>query len=112
MAPRQTAKAGARAAIAVALVFGVGHSYQGPRGMLTTGLAGLALGALYLVSGSLPLPMAVHALSDAYSGTVGRAALQAAEGEPYESTGLAARPAESEPGVGGDLTSPPDGPAA
>jgi len=75
--------------LVAALVFGIGHSYQGMRGMVTTGIAGLFLGGLYLLTGSLYLSMAIHALTDLYSGTLGRAALQASEGEPYESTGIA-----------------------
>ena len=72
-----------------ALVFGIGHSYQGLRGMVTTGIAGLVLGGVYLLTGSLYLSMVIHGLTDAYSGTLGRAAMKASEGEPYESTGLA-----------------------
>jgi membrane protease YdiL (CAAX protease family) len=75
--------------LVASLVFGIGHSYQGMRGMVTTGIAGLVLGTLYLLTGSLYLSMAIHTLTDLYSGHVGRAALQASEGEPYESTGLA-----------------------
>ena len=96
---------------AAALLFGIGHSYQGRRGMLTTGLAGLALGMVYLLSGSLYLPMVLHALSDVYSGTIGRAALQAAEGEPYDSTGIAARPPEPA-AAGSSATEPPSGAAS
>ncbi len=75
--------------LVTALVFGIGHSYQGMRGMVTTGIAGLFLGGMYMLTGSLYLSMAIHALTDLYSGYVGRAAMQASEGEPYESTGIA-----------------------
>lgn len=75
--------------VVTAVVFGIGHSYQGMRGVVTTGIAGLFLGSVYLLTGSLYLPMAFHALIDAYSGYVGRAAMKAVEGEPYESTGIA-----------------------
>jgi len=75
--------------LVTALVFGIGHSYQGMRGMVTTGIAGLLLGGMYMLAGSLYLSMAVHTLTDLYSGYVGRAAMQASEGEPYESTGIA-----------------------
>lgn len=47
------------------LAFGLGHLYQGPLGVLRTALAGLMFGLLALLSGSLLLPMALHALVDA-----------------------------------------------
>ncbi|HEY6865756.1 MAG TPA: type II CAAX endopeptidase family protein [Candidatus Eisenbacteria bacterium] len=51
-----------------AIVFGIGHFYQGPRGMVTTALVGAFMAAVYLVSGSLLAPMVIHALMDLYSG--------------------------------------------
>jgi membrane protease YdiL (CAAX protease family) len=75
-----------------AIVFGIGHSYQGPRGVLTTTLAGLVAGGVYLLTGSLYLPMVLHAFMDAWSGYVGRAALRASEGTPVDTTGLAGGP--------------------
>jgi len=72
-----------------AIVFGIGHSYQGRRGILTTGLAGFVAGGVYVLTGSLYLPMAMHAFMDAWSGYVGRAALRATEGTPVDTTGLA-----------------------
>jgi membrane protease YdiL (CAAX protease family) len=75
-----------------AIVFGIGHSYQGRRGVLTTTLAGLVAGGVYLLTGSLYLPMALHAFMDAWSGYVGRAALRAGEGTPVDTTGLAGGP--------------------
>jgi uncharacterized protein len=62
------------AAAATVLLFGIGHSYQGPTGIITTAIAGAVFMGLYLVSGSLYLSMLVHMLMDAYSGTVGRRA--------------------------------------
>lgn len=50
---------------AAAVVFGVAHAYQGFVGMLGTALGGLLLGALYLATGSLWLPMILHVLTDA-----------------------------------------------
>jgi membrane protease YdiL (CAAX protease family) len=55
-------------AAVAALVFGFGHLYQGPRGILTTTLAGVVLTAIYLGSGSLYLGMVAHALGDMHSG--------------------------------------------
>lgn len=42
-----------------ATVFGVSHYYQGPAGMLATGLVGLAFGLLYLQVGRRLLPVIV-----------------------------------------------------
>ena len=36
---------------AVAVLFGYGHSYKGPAGIIDSGMAGLILGAAYLLSG-------------------------------------------------------------
>lgn len=49
---------------AVSAAFGLAHLYQGPAGMLGTGVAGYLLGDLALASGGLLLPMVVHALVD------------------------------------------------
>jgi len=56
------------AAGVAALIFGIGHMYQGWRGMITTGVVGAFLSAVYLVSGSLYAGMIIHALMDAHSG--------------------------------------------
>jgi hypothetical protein len=56
-------------AVTVAVViFGVGHFYQGARGMLLTALVGAFLAAVYLFTGTLFASMAIHALMDLYSG--------------------------------------------
>ncbi len=47
-----------------ALVFGLLHAYQGPVGILATTLVGLAFTAVYVLSGSILLVMALHALFD------------------------------------------------
>ncbi len=44
--------------------FGLGHSYQGAGGMLRTGLAGVAFGVLFVISGSIWLPIVAHAMLD------------------------------------------------
>jgi len=52
-------------AVAVsAAVFGLGHLYQGPCGLLGAGLLGGCLAVLYVGSGSLLLPVCYHALLD------------------------------------------------
>jgi membrane protease YdiL (CAAX protease family) len=64
------------AAALAALVFGVGHVYQGWRGILTTGFVGAFLAAVYLVTGSLYTGMVLHALMDAHSGHLMQAAYE------------------------------------
>jgi membrane protease YdiL (CAAX protease family) len=46
------------------LVFGLAHIYQGWKPAVGTGILGFALAGLYLVSGSLMLPVLVHAAID------------------------------------------------
>jgi membrane protease YdiL (CAAX protease family) len=56
-------------AIAAAVVaFGVGHAYQGVRGVFATGLAGAIAMAVYLLTGSLLAPMLLHAGLDLVNG--------------------------------------------
>ncbi|MFD8534008.1 CPBP family intramembrane glutamic endopeptidase [Streptosporangium canum] len=52
------------AAVGALAVFVAGHLYQGWRGMLVVTLLGATLTSLYLRSGSLLLPIVVHALID------------------------------------------------
>jgi membrane protease YdiL (CAAX protease family) len=47
-----------------AVLFGLAHWYQGALGILVTGLLGGVLAALYLATGSLLLPIALHVLID------------------------------------------------
>ncbi len=51
-------------ALAAGLAFGLAHAYQGLAGILTTGLLGSVLAAVYLDTGSLLLPIVLHALID------------------------------------------------
>lgn len=50
------------------IAFGIGHLYQGPRGVLATALLGAFLAALYWVSGSLWPGIALHAAVDVVNG--------------------------------------------
>jgi uncharacterized protein len=50
--------------VAAAAAFGVAHAYQGPVGILSTGLLGGVMAALYLQTGSLLLPVLLHAAID------------------------------------------------
>ncbi|HEY1630992.1 MAG TPA: CPBP family intramembrane glutamic endopeptidase [Rhizomicrobium sp.] len=58
------------AAIASSFLFGIGHAYQGWRGMLMTGFVGLILAVLYVLTASLWWVMAVHAAIDISGGLV------------------------------------------
>lgn len=50
--------------LVAAAAFGLAHAYQGTVGVLTTGVLGGVLAAVYLQSGSLLLPVLLHALID------------------------------------------------
>jgi len=52
------------AVAASAVAFGVAHLYQGPWGMLSTGVLGGCLAVLYVGTGSLLLPVCYHVLLD------------------------------------------------
>jgi uncharacterized protein len=54
----------AGALAASSLAFGLGHAYQGFKGILTTGIGGCAFGVLFLLSGSLIPGIVLHALVD------------------------------------------------
>ena len=47
-------------ALMVSAVFGLGHAYQGWRGVVSTGLSGLVFTILYVASGSILLPAVIH----------------------------------------------------
>ena len=51
-------------------VFGLGHGYQGIGGAVRTGLAGLAFAGLYVLSGSIWLPMVGHAVLNILQGAM------------------------------------------
>ena len=51
--------------VVVSLLFGLGHFYQGPAGMIGSSVSGLLFGALYLTWGrNLWLPILAHGFSD------------------------------------------------
>lgn len=55
---------GAALVVTAAMLFGLVHYYQGLPGILVTGFLGLALCGLYVASGTLLVPIVVHALID------------------------------------------------
>ena len=61
------ANAGPSLALLSAVIFGISHFYQGPAGMISTGMVGLAFGALYLWTNRSLLPVIVaHMTVNAY----------------------------------------------
>ena len=56
------------AVIVSSVLFGLGHSYQGPSGALRTGLVGLVFAVFYVITGSIWLPIIGHALFDILQG--------------------------------------------
>jgi membrane protease YdiL (CAAX protease family) len=50
--------------VVAAVAFGLAHAYQGRAGVLTTGVLGGVMAALYLQTGSLLLPVLLHAAID------------------------------------------------
>ena len=74
----RAADVGGRAAVAwwagmilVAVLFGYGHYYKGPSGIVDSGIAGLILGAAYLLSGrNLWVSILAHGFIDTYAVTV------------------------------------------
>ena len=56
------------AAIMSSVAFGIAHSYQGTAGVVKCGVVGLAFAALYMLTGSIWLPMIGHFLFDALQG--------------------------------------------
>ena len=62
------------AVLVAGLVFGLGHAYQGPRGIVVTTLVGLVMSGIYLLSGSLFASMVFHALMDLHAGHAARVA--------------------------------------
>lgn len=54
--------------VVVAVLFGIGHYYRGPAGMVDSGVAGLILGAAYLVAGrSLWACILAHGFIDTFA---------------------------------------------
>lgn len=66
------------AAILSSFVFGLAHAYQGWRGIVKTGMVGLVMAGLYLLTGSLWAPIVLHIVIDITSGMLARRAMAGA----------------------------------
>jgi membrane protease YdiL (CAAX protease family) len=51
-------------AVSTSLLFGIGHAYQGWKGIVSTALAGLVVAALYVIGGDLILPVVTHVVAN------------------------------------------------
>jgi len=69
------------AIVATSAAFGAAHLYQGPANALKTALVGLVMGCLFWLSGSLWVPMALHAATDVLQGWMIYIAMRAGAGE-------------------------------
>lgn len=59
------------AVVAGAVVFGLGHAYQGKAGVMKTGIVGLLAGVFATLGGTLLWPIILHAAIDLQGGAVG-----------------------------------------
>ena len=57
--------AGTGLIVVAAACFGIAHAYQGPAGVVLTGIAGVVFCVLYAATGGLLVPMVLHAVVDA-----------------------------------------------
>ncbi len=74
----------AGAVVGGAVLFGAGHAYQGRRGITKTALAGLVFSLIYVSTGSLLWPIALHSLVDIAGGTIGYRVILATEQPPLD----------------------------
>jgi membrane protease YdiL (CAAX protease family) len=51
-------------ALLTSLIFGMGHLYQGWKGVVSTGIVGLMMAGLYVLTGNLLVPVVAHATAD------------------------------------------------
>jgi membrane protease YdiL (CAAX protease family) len=72
----------AAALLLAAVLFGMAHAYQGTRGILQTGLVGLGLVILYVITGTLWVPIVVHTFFDLNSGLLAYAFLRPDRNQP------------------------------
>ena len=89
----------AGALVAVTILFGIGHLYQGRKGAVRATIAGAVMAAIVLVTGSLIPGMIAHALIDIGGGTVGYLILRDDESSGDERGGTQVAPAALESAV-------------
>jgi len=54
-----------------AVIFGIGHAYQGKMGMVQTGIIGLIFGIVFIITKSLVASQILHVIVDVVNGIVG-----------------------------------------
>jgi membrane protease YdiL (CAAX protease family) len=67
-------------------IFGLGHSYQGPRGIVATGVLGLLFGAIFVGIGSLYPVQLIHFAINFANGIAGASAMRRLDSLPIESS--------------------------
>jgi len=77
-------------ALVTAVLFGLGHLYQGASGVLQTGVIGLIMSAVVAASGSLWPAMLLHASIDWGSGDAGHLAIETEAADAAAAAGAAA----------------------
>ena len=77
---------GTWAMVAVVVLFGIGHAYQGRTGAVRATLAGAVMAVVVLATNWLVPAMIIHAMIDAGSGTVGYWLLRTADVTPDHTT--------------------------
>jgi membrane protease YdiL (CAAX protease family) len=76
------------AVIVSSMLFGLGHLYQGSKGLLQTAGVGLIMAGLYVLTGSIWIPIFVHAFFDINMGQLAHAVMRADEPEPIPSAAV------------------------
>lgn len=71
--------------IAAAILFGIGHAYQGRQGIVATGFLGLVFGAMFVLVKSLVPGQALHAGIDLVNGILAGRIVKRLEAEPRPS---------------------------
>jgi membrane protease YdiL (CAAX protease family) len=66
------------------LIFGLGHGYQGAKGIVRTFVLGAVFAIAYMLTHSLWWVMAAHALVDLWGGTLGWRVLRMPEAQPAQ----------------------------
>jgi len=74
--------AGAALILVAAGCFGLAHAYQGPAGVLLTGLAGVLFCVLYVATGGLLVPIVLHTIIDARFALLPRGEAESTTGSP------------------------------